>query len=226
MIGSLEVIKWFAERNILVSVGHSTASIADGEKAVKAGARFVTHLFNAMLPFHHRDPGLLGLLAMETNLFAEKDSSKIHFGIIADGIHAHPAALRVAARMAPNSLCLVSDQVIATGLPDGLHSFPGLGSDIKVEGRRAFLANSPGTLAGAVTILDECVRTFQRETACSIDYALATASKHPASALNLLQQGKCGSLNIGAVADLVIIDQDDFSIKATYLAGECVFRKP
>ncbi|EEC04828.1 N-acetyl-glucosamine-6-phosphate deacetylase, putative [Ixodes scapularis] len=86
------VIPSLVKRGITVSIGHSEANLVQGEKAIQRGASFITHLFNAMLPFHHRDPGLVGLLTSK-KLPEEKH---IFYGIIADGIHTHPAALRIA----------------------------------------------------------------------------------------------------------------------------------
>lgn len=93
-----QVIKELTKRNIKVSVGHSIANLKQGEDAVKCGATFITHLFNAMLPFHHRDPGLVGLLTSDKI----PKNQIIHYGIIADGVHTHPAALRIAHRTHPD----------------------------------------------------------------------------------------------------------------------------
>lgn len=95
--GALDVIGYLSEKGVVVSLGHSSACLSVGEKAVERGARFITHLFNAMLPFHHRDPHLVGLLSVEKT----PNSPKIYYGIIADGIHTHPAALRIAHRSHP-----------------------------------------------------------------------------------------------------------------------------
>ncbi|XP_033743993.1 N-acetylglucosamine-6-phosphate deacetylase-like isoform X1 [Pecten maximus] len=100
---SEEVIKELVHRGIVVSVGHSTSNLIQGETAVGNGASFITHLFNAMLPFHHRDPHLIGLL---TSKMIPSDK-KVYYGLIADGIHTHPAALRIAHRVDPKGLVLV-----------------------------------------------------------------------------------------------------------------------
>lgn len=97
---SIEVINKLTQYGITVSVGHSTADISIGEIAVKNGASLITHLFNAMLPFHHRDPGLVGLLASDQ---IPKDRT-IYYGIISDGVHTHPAALRIAYRTHPDGI--------------------------------------------------------------------------------------------------------------------------
>nr|CAG4643213.1 EOG090X06GX [Ilyocryptus agilis] len=152
-----EVIRHLKENDITVSVGHSVGSLVHGEQAVKDGASFITHLYNAMLPFHHRDPGLIGLLA----------SSKIppgrtvYFGIIADGIHTHPAALRIAYRTHPKGLVLVTDAMSALGLEPGHYK---LGQqDVEVKEHCAVLAGT-STLCGSVATMDKCVRHFKEAT--------------------------------------------------------------
>ena len=92
-----EVIKYLSNNNITVSIGHSEANLSQGEVAIKNGARFITHLFNAMMPFHHRDPHLIGLLSNQ-NLI---DHEKIYYGIIADNIHTHPSAINIAYKAHP-----------------------------------------------------------------------------------------------------------------------------
>ncbi|GIX68883.1 n-acetylglucosamine-6-phosphate deacetylase [Caerostris extrusa] len=94
------VIKELVRQGITVSLGHSACNLSDGEEAVVQGATFITHLFNAMLPFHHRDPGLVGLLTSEKIPV----NMKIFYGIIADGIHTHPAALRIAYHSNPDGI--------------------------------------------------------------------------------------------------------------------------
>ena len=94
----------------IVSIGHLIATLDDGKKSVLHGASYITHLFNAMLPFHHRDPHLFGLLSdYELN-------QSLFYGIIADGIHTHLAVLNVAYRTHPKGLVLVTDAMSAMGL--------------------------------------------------------------------------------------------------------------
>jgi N-acetylglucosamine-6-phosphate deacetylase len=99
-----QVVRELTENNIIVSVGHSEANLSQGETAIRNGARFITHLFNAMLPFHHRDPHLIGLLSDRDFIQQEK----VFYGIIADNIHTHPSAINIAYKAHPkgNSSCL------------------------------------------------------------------------------------------------------------------------
>ncbi|KAK0088503.1 hypothetical protein PV325_011804 [Microctonus aethiopoides] len=211
---SCEVISELCKRNIKVSLGHSTANLKQGEKAVKCGASFITHLFNAMLPFHHRDPGLVGLLTSD-----EIPKSKIiHYGIIADGIHTHPAALRIAHRTHPEGcLVLVTDAISALGLQEGLHR---LGQfDIEMRNGRAYIANTD-TLCGSTTAMSQCVRYFKDATGCSIVHALEAATLHPARVIGI--QSRKGVLDFGADADFVMLS-DDLMVLSTWIAGNCVY---
>ncbi|PIK60524.1 putative N-acetylglucosamine-6-phosphate deacetylase isoform X1 [Apostichopus japonicus] len=99
------VIRTLTGQGIRVALGHSVANLEESERAVENGANFITHLFNAMLPFHHRDPGLVGLLGS-----SKIPSNKIvYYGIIADGIHTNPAALRIAYKAHPEGVVLITD---------------------------------------------------------------------------------------------------------------------
>ncbi|XP_022829712.1 N-acetylglucosamine-6-phosphate deacetylase [Spodoptera litura] len=210
--GAHEAIKDLTEMGIKVALGHSTASLAEGEKAVECGANLITHLFNAMLPFHHRDPGLVGLLASTTK-------HQVFYGIISDGIHTHPAALRIASRTNPEGLVLVSDAVAAQGLADGNYRIgPQL---VTVEGGRAYVAGTK-VLCGSTTGLDDCVATLKRSLDCSLEYALEAASLHPARALGI--DDRKGKLNFGFDADFVMLDPEKIKIKSTWIAGECVYK--
>uniref|UniRef100_A0AAY4CFP8 N-acetylglucosamine-6-phosphate deacetylase n=1 Tax=Denticeps clupeoides TaxID=299321 RepID=A0AAY4CFP8_9TELE len=148
------VIQELARRGIIVSLGHSVANLSQAEAAVLQGSTFITHLFNAMLPFHHRDPGIVGLLTSEK----VPAQNRIFYGMIADGIHTHPAALRIAHRAHPKGLVLVTDAVPAMGLPAGCHS---LGQqEIHIDGLHAYVAGTT-TLSGSIATMDMCVRHFR-----------------------------------------------------------------
>ncbi|KAL7379372.1 hypothetical protein ABVT39_026758 [Epinephelus coioides] len=118
LAGSLSVVRELCQRGITVSLGHSVANLSQAEEAVQHGASFITHLFNAMLPFHHRDPGIVGLLTSDQ----VPAGRTVYYGMIADGIHTNPAALRIAHRAHPSGLVLVTDAITAMGLPPGRHT--------------------------------------------------------------------------------------------------------
>ncbi|ELR62948.1 Putative N-acetylglucosamine-6-phosphate deacetylase, partial [Bos mutus] len=231
---SQEVIRALTALGICVSLGHSVADLGTAEEAVQSGATFITHLFNAMLPFHHRDPGIVGLLTSD-RLPAGR---RIFYGMIADGIHTNPAALRIAHRAHPKGLVLVTDAVPALGLGNGRHT---LGQqEVEVDGLTAYVAGWPrvpgvlpplaprtcslcsqgtNTLSGSIAPMDTCVRHFLQATGCSVESALEAASLHPAQLLGL--EKRKGTLDFGADADFVVLD-DSLHVRATYISGELV----
>uniref|UniRef100_G1TVZ8 N-acetylglucosamine-6-phosphate deacetylase n=1 Tax=Oryctolagus cuniculus TaxID=9986 RepID=G1TVZ8_RABIT len=211
---SREVIQALTARGICVSLGHSVANLRAAEEAVRSGATFITHLFNAMLPFHHRDPGIVGLLTSDQL----PPGRSIFYGMIADGTHTNPAALRVAHRAHPQGLVLVTDAVPALGLGNGRHT---LGQqEVEVDGLTAYVAGTT-TLSGSIAPMDACVRHFLQATGCGVESALEAASLHPAQLLSL-EKSK-GSLDFGADADFVVLD-DALHVQATYIAGELVWQ--
>lgn len=211
--GAMDAIKGLCAKGINVSVGHSAADLAIGEESVQNGVTLITHLFNAMLPFHHRDPGLVGLLASPI-------ATHIHYGIISDGLHTHPATLRIAYRTNRKSLVLVSDAVPALGLKDGHHRIGTMSVDI-TEGR-AYIAGT-NTLCGSTSALDECVQKFKEAIGCSTEYVLEAASLHPARALGI--DSTKGTLSFGADADFIFLDPKTLTVKSTWIGGECVYSK-
>ncbi|KAA8585577.1 hypothetical protein FQN60_004271 [Etheostoma spectabile] len=213
--GSQSVVKELCQRGITVSLGHSVANLSQAEEAVHHGASFITHLFNAMLPFHHRDPGIVGLLTSDQ----VPAGRTVYYGMIADGIHTNPAALRIAHRAHPSGLVLVTDAITAMGLPPGRHT---LGQQvIEIQGLHAYVAGTK-TLCGSIATMDMCVRHFKHASGCSVEEALEAASLHPANLLGVSH--KKGTLDYGSDADLVLLD-DALNVKATFIFGEEVWRK-
>jgi len=213
---SSEVISHLCKNGVTVSLGHSMGSLPEGEKAVCSGASFITHLFNAMLPFHHRDPSLIGLLA-SSKIPADRT---VYYGIIADGIHTHPAALRIAYRTHPDGIVLVTDAMSALGLDPGQYSLGSLNVD--VTDRCAYILGTT-TLAGSIVTMDQCVRHFRESTGCSVVQALEAATLHPAKSLNI--DKKKGTLNFGSDADFVFLD-GKLNVLSTWIASKCVYRNP
>ncbi|XP_063326961.1 N-acetylglucosamine-6-phosphate deacetylase [Pelmatolapia mariae] len=213
--GSQSVVRELSQRDITVSLGHSAADLSQAEEAVQHGASFITHLFNAMLPFHHRDPGIVGLLTSDRI----PAGRTVYYGMIADGIHTNPAALRIAHRAHPSGLVLVTDAITAMGLPPGRHT---LGQQvIEIQGLHAYVAGTK-TLSGSIATMDMCVRHFKQASGCSVQEALEAASLHPAQLLGI--SPKKGKLDYGSDADLVLLDEG-LNVKATYISGEEVWRK-
>jgi N-acetylglucosamine-6-phosphate deacetylase len=209
--------------HLIVSIGHSVASLDQGERAVCAGARFITHLFNAMLPFHHRDPGLVGLLTSHR----VPTTTDIYYGLIVDGIHTHSAAVRLAHRVHSEGLVLVTDAVPAFGLPDGTYHMGA--NKIVVKDKRATIAGTE-TLCGSIASLAECVQNMRQalldgetKTTGEIDKnkfiveSIEAATLHPALVLGIEKQK--GTLSFGADADFILLDAQ-LNVLSTFIAGE------
>ena len=212
-----QVIKALVEKGIVVSIGHSKGTLNDGERAVSSGSRFITHLFNAMLPFHHRDPGLVGLLTSDVKV----NGKNIFYGIIADGIHTHYTALKIAYRSHPEGCVLVTDALSAFGLPSG-HRLKIGEAEVEVRDNKAYVTGT-NTLAGSTASLDECVKNLYDFADCSLVEAVECATLHAAKVLGI--QEKKGTLNFGSDADFVIMT-DDMTILQTYIAGKRVWCRP
>lgn len=213
------VIKGLVAIGITVSMGHSVATLDEGYTGLSNGANFITHLFNAMLPFHHRDPGLVGLLASDSmSLSPSSDNVNIYYGIIADGIHTHDAALKIAYRTHPNGLVCVTDAISALGLESGKkhklgHQF------VEIHGSKVTVAGTD-TLCGSIATMSQCVRNLNSVTNCGIVKAIDCATLHPAKVLGLT--GIKGTLNFGSDADFIILD-NQLNVLATYIASQQVW---
>lgn len=211
--GAQEAIQYFVSTGTTVSVGHSSAKLGPGEMAVTSGAKMITHLFNAMQSYHHRDPGLIGLLTSS----AVSPQHPLYYGIISDGIHTHDSALRIAYRTHSKGLVLVTDAIAALGMPEGVHK---LGTQtIHVKGLEAKL-DGTDTTAGSVASMPYCIRHLIKATGCSIEFALQSATHKPASLLGITDEK--GTLDVGRLADFVLIDEN-VNVKATFCSGRRVF---
>lgn len=204
---AVSFIKSAQQSGVCVSVGHTAADYAAANAAFKAGARQVTHLFNAMPSFHHRDPGVIG---------AAFDNSDVRAELICDGIHVHPAAIRAAFRMFGNDrMILISDSLRACGMPDGTYPFGG--QEITVCGSRAVMANDPNTLAGSVTDLMSCLRNTVSFGIPLAD-AVRAATYNPACAVGI--SDRAGSLETGKDASFVILNKTDLSVRNIVFKGK------
>ncbi|MDR1060143.1 MAG: amidohydrolase family protein, partial [Clostridiales bacterium] len=169
--GAMGMISALRDR-VTVSLAHTAAGYSLSKEAFAAGARHVTHLYNAMLPFAHREPGLPGAAFDTPGVMAE---------LICDGVHVHPAAARATFRLLGDSrVALVSDSMMATGLSDGMYELGGL--PVRVSGNRAVLA-SGGGIAGSVTNLMDCLRVAVRDMGIPLHSAVKCASANPARAI-------------------------------------------
>ncbi|KAF2097907.1 N-acetylglucosamine-6-phosphate deacetylase [Rhizodiscina lignyota] len=199
--GALDAIKELRRRGIIVSIGHSEATFEEATKAIDAGADMITHLFNAMRPLHHRNPGIFGVLGTNS---ARSRSKKPFFGIIADGIHLHTTAVTIAWAAHPSGCILVTDATSPAGLPDGVYDWTN-GERIRKTGPLLTLEGTDGKIAGSSITLIGCVNNFLNWTGTSVPHALGTVTSTPAKMLGL-EQAK-GNLIPGADADLVVLDE-------------------
>ncbi len=206
--GSEAFIRACRDDNIVVSLGHSAADYALARQAIEDwGVTHVTHLFNAMSSFQHRAPGLVGA-ALDTD---------VHCELIADNIHVHPAAQRLAYKLkGTEQLILVTDSMRACLLGNGVSELGG--QKVLVEGQRAVLAD--GTIAGSVLTLDRALAIFMQNTGISIEAAVAMVTQTPARELGIFAQR--GSLDIGKKADFVLLGSD-VSIVRTVVGGRVVY---
>lgn len=202
---TLDQIAALAKAGIIVSLGHSAATFEAARRATEAGARSVTHLFNAMSPLTHRAPGLVG---------AALEIGQLSASLIADGIHVSPAALAIAirAKRGPGKLFLVSD------------AMPTVGSDkteFNLAGRKARLEDgrlrfADGTLAGAHLDMAGAVRFIHQHVGIETGEALRMATAYPAEVA--LCAGRVGTLVPGARADLLHL-ADDLTVEAVWSGG-------
>jgi len=201
LAGALRLVEALVARRVIVSLGHSDATYAQARAAVAAGARSATHLFNAMRPFHHREPGVLG---------AALDLPDVNCELICDGIHVDPAALRLAvSAKGPSGVRLITDATAAAGLEDGEYRL----------GAATFSVASGGALAGSALTMDEAVRNAVRFLDLPVEQAVGLASANPARLLGL--DARKGALAAGFDADIAVLD-DDLRAVATMVGGRWV----
>lgn len=190
---------------VSVSLAHTNAPYADAKAAFDAGACHAVHLFNAMPAFTHREPGVVGAVFDSKHVFAE---------LICDGVHIHPSMVRATfAMMGADRICLISDSMRATGMPDGSYTLGGL--NVNVSGKHATLASN-GALAGSVTNLADCVRTAVNDMNIPLEDAIRCATINPARALHL--DHLYGSITPGKIGNLVLLNPD-LSLKKVIVNG-------
>lgn len=192
--GAMEFIDALHDK-VTISLAHTTADYQTAKEAYDRGARHATHLYNAMPPFTHRAPGVVG---------AAFDSPHCRAELICDGVHIHPSVVRATFQLfGDDRMILISDSMRAAGMEDGQYTLGG--QDVAVKGKYATLV-SDGTLAGSVTNLMDCMRTAVKEMQIPLESAIACATMNPAKAIGIYD--RYGSISTGKIANLVLLDQD------------------
>ncbi|HID51992.1 MAG TPA: N-acetylglucosamine-6-phosphate deacetylase [Anaerolineae bacterium] len=205
--GAAAVIEALTSRGVVVSAGHSLATFAEAETGIDAGIRYGTHLFNAQSPLHHREPGLPGALLTD---------ERVTIGLIPDGIHVHPALVKLVWQAGGNRLTLVTDAMAALGMPPGEYEL----GDFRVTVDETTCRLPDGTLAGSILSLDTAVCNLIAFTGCTLPQALTTVTTIPARLLGL--DGRKGQIAPGYDADLVLLTPD-LQVAAAVVGGEVVY---
>jgi N-acetylglucosamine-6-phosphate deacetylase len=207
--GALAAIERLHSAGILVSAGHTGADFEQGRRAIAAGIRFGTHIYSAMPPVHHRNPGIALALLLDP---------RVTVGLIADGVHVHPAVCEQLVRIKGTSrIALTTDQTSAAGSPAGTYSLSG--RPVVSDGHVVRLDD--GTLAGSAAGMDDLVRLMARLPGMTANRAVELAADVPA---RVLGEGRLGRIREGACSDLVVLDRD-LRVMLTMVRGVVQFRR-
>lgn len=208
--GALEVIKYFRDNGVIVSLGHSNATFNEAVSGIKAGATIGTHIFNASSGLHHRDPGLVGALLISPEVTVE---------LIADGYHVHPVSAELVYRTkGVGHIVLMTDSIEVTGT-DLTEFTLASGMNVKIHDGRTW--GPEGQIIGSILTLDVAVKNAKSWFGINWDQAIKMATSVPA---NILGLGKKGSLKTGNDADIIIVDEN-FIVHSTIVGGKVVYSK-
>ncbi|WP_308462001.1 N-acetylglucosamine-6-phosphate deacetylase [Planococcus sp. CP5-4] len=206
---SMEFIRTLSADGVVASIGHSNASFEKVQEAIAAGAKQVTHLYNQMSPFHHRNPGVVGAAFLEESLAVE---------LIADFVHSHQQSVRLAyQQIGASRLILITDAMRAKGLAPGTYDLGGQG--VQVSERDARLPN--GALAGSILTMETAAKNVKAITDCTWPELAAMTSANAARQLGLENKGVIAT---GKDADLVILDEDA-NVQLTICRGNISYAK-
>ncbi len=206
--GAEELISHAVRLGVRVSLGHSNADTAAARAGVRAGAVTATHTFNAMRQFDHRDPGLLGEVLANDNLFAE---------LICDGLHVHPDAVRIYWKAkGPDRAILITDAMSAAGMPDGTYKLGEL--DVRVVNGKCVIGED--TLAGSTLTLDRGVSNFAEFTGATIDDVSKLVSRNPARMTGF--EAEAGSLVVGRSADITVLSANNEVVETILRGRPCI----
>jgi len=207
---AISLINYLKETNVIASVGHSDATLNEIGQAIAAGLSHVTHLYNQMREFHHRELGVVGAALLRDELITE---------VIADGVHVQPEAIQLAYQQkTADRLILITDAMRAKCLKNGSYDLGG--QQVTVRDGKAILAD--GTLAGSVLTMAQAFKNIISYTNCTIEEAIKMSSSTPAKELKIFDRK--GSISTGKDADLVILNEQ-LDIVMTLCRGKIAYRK-
>jgi len=202
--GMADVMRAAAKNGVVLSIGHSAAMLEEVLMAIDNGAAHITHMFNAMTPFHHRQPSVAVAALLQNELKVE---------LIADGFHVHPAVMKLIYNIkGDGGIVLITDAIRASGMPDGEYTF--MDQKIIVREKKAYLEN--GTLAGSTLTMEAAVKNMVELVGVPLTDAVRMASLNGAKVLGL--EHKKGILAVGKDADLVVLNRN-FDVQMTIYEG-------
>lgn len=203
----IELVSYAKELGVVVSIGHSNATAKETQAAVVQGVTQGTHLYNQMRAMHHREPGVVGTVLLEKDVYVE---------MIVDFIHIHPEMVDLAYRLkGPDKIILITDAMRAKGLAYGKYDLGG--QEVTVTENGAQLAN--GALAGSVLKMNDALRNMRQATGAAWQELVQMSSFNAATQLKLSQKGY---IEVGKDADLVIVDEN-LQVKYTIVNGKIVY---
>jgi N-acetylglucosamine-6-phosphate deacetylase len=206
--GIANIIERLIAANVVVAFGHSDADYMQTRKGFDMGISHVTHLFNAMRPLHHREPGPIAAIF---------ENQAVSVELIGDGHHVHPSLFSIVRNLRnPDKLVCVSDGISGMGLPDGIYVY----NNKKYISENGLARYLDGTFIGSTMNLAKIIKNFKAFTNCTLKDAINTVTLNPARILGIDKQK--GSLNEGKDADIVLIDPD-FNVQYTIIAGKTVY---
>lgn len=206
--GAFEVIKWLKSKQVTVAAGHSAATYQQMLKGINAGIRHVAHLYNAMMGFHHREPGIFGSAFLD---------SRVSFELIPDGVHLHRVAYEIAIKLKePSKTVLVSDSLPTAGFPDGEYNY----GDLKILLKNGVARLESGALAGSNITLNEGIKYISELGLLKPRELIQMTTYSPATVIDVHHQK--GSLMPGMDADIVVLDRN-FDSKLTIIEGDIVY---
>lgn len=203
-------VSYLDENEVIASIGHSDAIYEEMEKAVQAGAKQVTHLFNGMRGIHHREAGVAGSALLFKELMVE---------LIADGIHVRPEVMKMVINAkGTEGMILITDAMRAKCLKNGVYDLGG--QDVSVADGKALLAD--GTLAGSILKMNDSIKNIQEAADISLSETVQMASVNPAKQLKIYDRK--GSISVGKDADITILSKE-YQVEMTFCRGKIAFKK-